>query len=684
MQARKIIAAGSLLTIAVAASCASAEDTESKFEPTDVFNLEYATGPRITPGGDAVVYERRSFDIMTDGSRSNIWQVGLDGSGHRPVLSGKANYRMPRFSPDGSRMAYVSSVEGKNQIYVRWLDSGETARVTDLQFGPGSLTWSPDGKSIAFTMFVPSDAKPIYSMPPKPKGASWAGNAKVVDRITYRADGAGFLPHGFTHIFVVPADGGTPRQVTSGDFNHNGALAWTRDSASILFSANRSDDWELDTQEAELHRVAVASGAIETLTERKGPDFSPRLSPDGSLVAYLGFDDDGRSSQNADLYVMNIDGTGSRNLTTTIDRGIGAIQWAADGQGLFYTYDNEGKTLVAYVNLTGSGRVITDALGGTTLGRPYTSGDYRAAGDGRLVFTLSRPDRPADLAVVDRIGRVTPLTDLNGDVLGHKTMASVEEIRFPSSVDGREIQAWVAKPAGFDPSQAYPLILEIHGGPHTAYGPHFSSEIQAYAAAGYVVVYGNPRGSTSYGEEFANTIHHNYPSNDYDDLMDSVNHVIAQGYIDTEQLYVTGGSGGGVLTAWIIGKTDRFRAAVVAKPVINWTSFVLTADFSPFFVKYWFDGFPWENQADYWARSPLSLVGNVRTPTMLLTGEVDYRTPMSETEQYYQALKLQKVDSVMVRIPGASHGIAAKPSNLIQKIGNILAWFERYKPAAED
>lgn len=684
MQARKIIAAGSLLTIAVAASCAYAEDTESKFEPTDVFNLEYATGPRITPGGDAVVYERRSFDIMTDGSRSNIWQVGLDGSGHRPVLSGKASYRMPRFSPDGSRMAYVSSVEGKNQIYVRWLDSGETARVTDLQFGPGSLTWSPDGKSIAFTMFVPSDAKPIYSMPPKPKGASWAGNAKVVDRITYRADGAGFLPRGFTHIFVVPADGGTPRQVTSGDFNHNGALAWTRDSASILFSANRNDDWELDTQEAELHRVTVASGAIETLTERKGPDFSPRLSPDGSLVAYLGFDDDGRSSQNADLYVMNIDGTGSRNLTTTIDRGIGAIQWAADGQGLFYTYDNEGKTLVAYVNLTGSGRVITDALGGTTLGRPYTSGDYRAAGDGRLVFTLSRPDRPADLAVIDRIGRVTPLTDLNSDVLGHKTMASVEEIRFPSSVDGREIQAWMVKPAGFDPSQAYPLILEIHGGPHTAYGPHFSSEIQAYAAAGYVVVYGNPRGSTSYGEEFANTIHHNYPSNDYDDLMDSVNHVIAQGYIDTEQLYVTGGSGGGVLTAWIIGKTDRFRAAVVAKPVINWTSFVLTADFSPFFVKYWFDGYPWENQADYWARSPLSLVGNVKTPTMLLTGEVDYRTPMSETEQYYQALKLQKVDSVMVRIPGASHGIAAKPSNLIQKIGNILAWFERYKPAVED
>ncbi|NVJ98730.1 MAG: S9 family peptidase [Alphaproteobacteria bacterium] len=673
-----------MMALAATASVSFAEDDGKTFELTDIFNLEYATAPRLTPSGDAVVYERRSFDVMTDSARSNIWQVSLDGSGHRPVLSGKANYRMPRFSPDGARMAYVSSVEGKNQIYVRWLDTGETARVTDLQFGPGSLTWSPDGKSIAFTMFVPSEAKPVFSMPKKPKGAEWAGNAKVVDRVTYRADGAGYLPRGFTHVFVVPADGGTPRQITSGDYNHNGALAWTSDSASILFSANRIVDWDLNPRESEIHRVNVGSGAIETLTDRRGPDFSPRLSPDGSMIAYLGNDDDGMSSQNAELFVMNLDGTGGRSLTGNIDRNIAAIQWAADGKGLYYTYDNEGKTLVAYLNLSGSGRVITDALGGTTLGRPYTSGGYRAAPDGRVVFTLSRPDRPADLAVVDRIGRVTTLTDLNSDVVGHKQMASVEEIRFPSSVDGREIQAWVVKPAGFDASKKYPLVLEIHGGPHTAYGPHFSSEIQAYAAAGHVVVYGNPRGSTSYGKDFANTIHHNYPSNDYDDLMDTVNHVVGQGYVDENQLYVTGGSGGGVLTAWIIGKTNRFRAAVVAKPVINWTSFVLTADFSPFFTKYWFDGFPWENQANYWARSPLSLVGNVTTPTMLLTGEVDYRTPMSETEQYYQALKLQKVDSVMVRIPGASHGIAAKPSNLIQKIGNILAWFERHKPAAEE
>lgn len=677
---RSSVLSACLVGAAMTATSVAAEDKSDLFESTDIFNLEYATSPRITPDGSAVVYERRSMDIMTDSTRSNIWRVGLDGTGHRPVLSGKASYRMPRFSPDGTRMAYVSSIEGKTQIYVRWQDTLETARVTDLQYGPGSLTWSPDGSMIAFTMFVPSDAKPLFNLPKAPKGAKWAGSAKVVDRVTYRADGAGFLPRGFTHIFVVPADGGTPRQVTSGDYNHTGQLSWAPDSASILFSANRTDDWALNPRESEVHAVTVATGEITTLTSRKGPDFSPVLSPDGSLIAYLGFDDDGMSSQNAELYVMNRDGSGRRQLIETLDRNVGDLQWAADGKGLYYSYDNQGKTLVAYVTLTGSGRVITDAVGGTTLGRPYTSGGYRAADDGQVVFTLSRTDRPADLAVVNRFGRVTPLTDLNSDVLGHKKMASVEEITFASSVDSRQVQAWVAKPADFDPSKKYPLILEIHGGPHAAYGPQFSSEIQAYAAAGYVVVYGNPRGSTSYGEAFANTIHHNYPSNDYDDLMDSVNQVIGQGYIDEDQLYVTGGSGGGVLTAWIVGKTDRFRAAVVAKPVINWTSFVLTADFSPFFTKYWFGGMPWENQANYWARSPLSLVGNVKTPTMLLTGEVDYRTPMSETEQYYQALKLQKVDSVMVRIPGAGHGIAAKPSNLIQKIGNILAWFEKYEP----
>jgi acylaminoacyl-peptidase len=284
------------------------------------------------------------------------------------------------------------------------------------------------------------------------------------------------------------------------------------------------------------------------------------------------------------------------------------------------------------------------------------------------------------VATATSSGGARVLTALNDGLFAHKTLGAVRELTWKSSKDQREIQGWVITPPDYDATKKYPLILEIHGGPFAAYGPNYASELQLYAAAGYIVLYANPRGSTSYGEEFGNLIHHAYPGNDYDDLMSGVDAVIAEGHVDAGNLFVTGGSGGGVLTAWIVGKTDRFRAAVVAKPVINWSSFVLTSDANNFFYKYWFGAMPWEQPQEYWRRSPLSLVGNVKTPTMLITGEADYRTPIEETEQFYQALKLRKVDTLMVRIPEASHGgMVARPSNLIAKVDNILAWFDRYR-----
>ncbi len=676
-----MLKAGAMAVASMAAQVAAyaAEPVPNGLQYSDVFNLEYATGPQMTPDGLSVVYERRAMDVMTDRVRSNIWSVGLDGSGHRPVLSGKAQFRMPRFSSDGTRLAYLSTVEGKTQIYVRWLDSGATARVTDLKLSPSNISWSPDGKHIAFTMLAPAEGPSLFKMPAKPKGAKWAGNARVIDRMVYRIDGAGYLPSGFTQVFVVPSDGGSPRQVTSGDYNHNGAIAWTADSANILISANRSPDWEMNPRESEIYAFALDGGAVTQLTRRAGPDSNPVMSPDGSKIAYTGNDENGLSQQNADLYVMNADGSGVQNLTAGLDRGVGNVQWNAEGTGLYYSYNNSGKKLVAFTNMAGNGRIITNALGGTSLGRPYASGTYRVAPDGRVVFTRSRADRPADLAVIDRIGSVTQLTDLNEDTLGTRAMGQIERIAVNSSFDGREVEGWIVRPANFDASKQYPLILEIHGGPHAAYGPGYSTEVQLMAAQGYVVLYTNPRGSTSYGADFANLIHQNYPSEDYDDMMDLVDATIAQGSIDSDQLYVTGGSGGGVLTAWIVGKTDRFRAAVVAKPVINWSSFVLTADFSALFTKYWFPDMPWNAADHYWKRSPLSLVGNVKTPTMILSGEDDHRTPISEAEQYYKALKLAGVPAAMVRVPGASHGIAGKPSNLVQKVGNIIGWFKKYE-----
>jgi acylaminoacyl-peptidase len=657
----------------------TATGAEKTLRLSDVFQLEYASDPQISPDGGQIIYERNFMDIMTDRGRSNLWVINSDGTRHRPLTTGNGNDTTPRWSPDGKRLLYVSDAGGSRQLFLRWLDTGQVAVLSNLTSPPSGISWSPDGKWIAFSMLVPDRKKPFVKMPPKPPGAEWAEPAKVIQSLQYRADGSGYLKDGYIHVFLLPAEGGTPRQLTRGNFHHGGAPVWTPDGAALILSANRNSDWEYDTLNTEIYEIKVSDGSMKTLTGRQGPDNSPVISPGGDKIAYLGFDDREQGYQVTGLYVMNRDGSGVRFLTESLDRSVSRPAWAPDGEGVCFQYDDEGNGKIGYVSLSGKIQTVVRDVGGLSLGRPYSGGVYSLAANGSFCFTLSRPDHPADVAV-GRRGRSGSrrLTALNDDLFSQRELAQVEEIWWDSSFDGRKIQGWIAKPPGFDPQRKYPLILEIHGGPFANYGDRFAAEIQLYASAGYVVLYTNPRGSTSYGEEFGNLIHHNYPGEDYDDLMSGVDAVIEKGYVDRNRLYVTGGSGGGVLSSWIVGKTDRFAAAVVAKPVINWYSFVLTADNYGFFYKYWFPGYPWDHPEHYMKRSPLSLVGNVTTPTMLLTGEADYRTPMSESEQFYQALKLRKVDAALVRIPGASHGIAARPSNLVAKVAHILKWFENH------
>ena len=660
---------------------ARGQGSPNLFTPQDIFELERTVDPQISPDGGQIVYVRTGSDVMTDQARTSLWIINADGSGHRPLTTGTASYSQPRWSPDGDRLSYVSSADGRSQVFVRWMDTGQEAQLTNLTRNPGGLSWSPDGEWIAFSMFVAEDEGTLSAaMPTQPEGADWGPAITVIDALNYRADGAGYTDEGFTHLFVLPAEGGTPRQVTSGPFNHGGAPQWTADGSALVFSANRHPDGNrLQPLNSEVFRIGLSDGALTQLTDRYGPDGNPQVSPDGQSIAYTGFDDEHQGYQITRLSVMNADGNGSHVLTPELDRDVQGARWAADGGGLYFQYDDEGNTKLAYVSLDGDVEVITGDVGGLSLGRPYGGGQFTLADNGRLAFTLGRPEHPADLAVVSRGGDARRLTSLNEDLLGHKTLGAVEEIWWESSYDGRRVQGWIVTPPGFDSSRRYPLLLEIHGGPFANYGDRFAAELQLYAAAGYVVLYTNPRGSTSYGEEFGNLIHHNYPGQDYDDLMSGVDAVIALGYVDEDNLFVTGGSGGGVLSAWIVGSTDRFRAAAVQKPVINWYSFVLNADGPAFFYKYWFPGPPWEHEAHYMARSPISRVGNVTTPTMLITGEEDYRTPISETEQFYGALKIQGIDAAMVRIPDSGHGIAARPSNLIAKVQYILGWFDQYR-----
>jgi dipeptidyl aminopeptidase/acylaminoacyl peptidase len=673
------------LTAGACAAPVLAAAPMASFSTDDVFRLEWAGDPQISPDGHTIVYERWFLDVKSDTRRSNLWTVAVTARDQRPLTTGSRNDTSPRWSPDGTRIAYASAdADGSPQIFVRWLDSGATLRVAQLTAAPRNLAWSADGRQVAFTMAVPMKDKPLdVELPEPPAGADWAQPPHVIDRVVYRADGQGFLPDAWMQVFVVPATGGAARQLTDGTVNH-GDIAWMPDGKSLLVSANRHKERDLEPLDNEIYSIPLDGGAITALTTRYGPDLEPAPSPDGRLIAFTGFDDRHQGYQVTRLYVMDRDGSNVRALTGDFDRDVGRPRWMRDGRGVVVAYADHGEGHLALVTLDGRRRELAAGGSGADIGRPYEGFSFSLAGDGTVAYMNDDATRPADVATVDRRGTVKRLTALNDDLLAYRDIATVSAFEFSSAADGRSIQGWVMLPPGFDAAHKYPLILEIHGGPFAAYGPHFSAEMQLYAARGYVVVYVNPRGSTSYGEEFGNLIHHAYPGQDYDDLMSAVDAVIARGYIDSERLYVTGGSGGGVLTAWIVGRTDRFRAAVSVKPVINWTSFALTSDNPNFFYKYWFSGFPWEQPEEYWKRSPLSQVGNVTTPTMLMTGEEDHRTPISEAEQFYEGLRLRKVDTLLVRVPGASHHIATRPSQLIAKSLYILAWFAKYggPPAA--
>jgi len=669
----------SCLILACAATLAHAQASEpGPLQPMDVFQLQWADAPQLSPDGKTIVYERCWFDVMKDRKRANLWMIGSDGRDNRPLTTGPANDGGATWSPDGKRLAWVAAEDGKSQIFVRWMASADSAAITHLTQSPRGLSWSPDGRWIAFTMRVPAPDSPLAQMPAPPKGAEWAAPAKVIDRVIYRMDGGGYIDPGYTQVFVVAADGGAARQVTEGKHNFMGTPAWMRDGKALIVSSNFNEDWEYEPLESELYRVDVDSGAIARLTERKGPDQGAVVSPDGKRVAWLGFDDNGKPYQGSHVYVMDLAGGTPRSLTSDFDFDADGLSWDG-GRGLFFHYDDRGTTKIGWVGADGGKvQVLADDFGGTAMGRPYGGGAMSTAG-GRVAYTRSSEYRPSDVAIVERGGKARSLTDLNANLLGHKKLGKVEEIHVKSSADGRDVEAWIVTPPDFDPAKKHALMLEIHGGPFSNYGPRFAPETQLYAAHGYIVVYANPRGSTSYGSEFANLIQNAYPGKDYDDLLSVVDAVIARGSVDTANLFVTGGSGGGVLTAWIVGHTDRFRAAVVAKPVINWYSFALTSDFYTLFSRYWFPGVPWEQQANYMERSPITYVGNVKTPTLLITGEDDHRTPSSEAEQFYQALKLRKVDTALLRIPGASQEINTRPSNMLAQVLNTIGWFDRHR-----
>ena len=676
--AAAIVAAALLVPSAAAAQ---EQPSKSRFTVGKMLDWERVSDPQIAPDGGRVVYVRQWVDPKTDKWVSNLYAIEDDGRRERFLTRGSS----PRFSPDGTRLAYFAEVEGSGtQIHVLdFRSSGGPTQITRLQETPSDLRWSPDGRTLAFLMPVAKKPSWKIDLPDAPKGGTWTEAPRIIETTHYRADREGFLKDAWVHLFVVPAGGGTPRALTEGTWNvgsradgipEAAGFDWTPDGKEILFDGLMDDDADRRFRESHLYAVTVATGAIRRLTSTRGPWTQPRVSPDGKQVAFTGFDWTEATYHTADLYVIGIDGKGMRSLSGNLDRDVDDLHWASDNSGVHVSVEDRGSRNVLFLPLSGARREVTKGAQIVTLSSVSRSGV--------AVGVRSTSREPDDVVRYRLAGTAAPepLTRVNEDVLQGVTLGAVEEVTAKSG-DGTLVQGWLVKPPDFDRSKQYPLILHIHGGPHAMYGVGFNTSFQNLAANGYLVLYTNPRGSTGYGTAFGNAIDDAYPSVDFDDLMTMVDAVEAKGIVDMRREYVTGVSGGGVLSAWCTSHSSRFAAAAVRAPVIDWISFAGTTDVAAWgYFRY--RGRFWDDPKKWLAHSPLMHVGKVKTPTLLMTGELDLRTPIGQTEEYYQALRAVGVPTAMIRFNGEYHGTGSKPSNWMRTQLYLLSWFQRW-PASQ-
>ncbi len=657
----------------------AAEENNTLLDTETFFEMESLGSPVISPDGTLIIFSRSSIDKANDRSRSNLWIVDAEGKRLRELTHGNWRDSSPIWSPDGTKIAFLSDRDGTTQIHILWPDTREVAQLTHLERSPRGMRWAPDGKRLAFSLFIP-DTTPILAidMPARPRGAQWAAPAVLIDRISWQNDGRGFIPRGCEHIFVLDAElGGSPRQVTSGPNlhypmqqspRHPVQAEWSADGRTIFFSAVRKPEIDYMNGDSEVYAVDLETLKISSLTDRYGPDRNALASPDGKWLVYMGFNEKRKSHTFLDLYLMDTQGGQKKLLAGGLLNTPSNVMWDQKSRGVYYLMSEKGTSNLYCVSLSGEIRKITDGS--------HTLSGLSLARNGRAATRYSDPHTPGVLATFDLEdpGRIRTLVDVNEDILGGRTLGQFEELWF-TSPDGLDLQGWLIRPPGFDPSRKYPLLLWIHGGPQAMYSVGFNWSFQNFAALGYAVFYMNPRGSTGYGQDFVDGIQYAYPGKDYDDLMAGVDTVIAKGFIDTDNLFVCGSSGGGCLTAWIVGHTDRFQAAVSMAPVINWYSFVGTTDGYHFHRG--FREYPWEDPLTYAVRSPLHYVGNVTTPTMVMTGENDLRCRISQSEEYFRALKINKVDTVLVRMPDEYHGFR-RPTHRLMRQLYLRAWFEKH------
>jgi dipeptidyl aminopeptidase/acylaminoacyl peptidase len=711
-----------IVALCLAALVVFAQAQKRSITEKDIFQFNWIGDPQISPDGARVAFVKVSVSEKKDGYDTSIWSVATNGNEPPRRLTDSKHDSSPRWSPDGKWLVFVRTPDpaptpagagpggrpSSPQLYMLPMNGGESWKFTDLPRGAGNPLWSPDGKMIAFSSDTsPEDlakarkkdapaAKPDEKAKPADPDADRESDVRVISRSVYRQNGGGYLDFKHPgHIWVVSApqsseDMVTPKQLTRGKYSQDGAM-WSKDSSHIYFLTSQVDDPSYELPRADVYSVATAGGEPEKIvTINMGPR-SLALSPDGKRLAFCAsVNEPVHSYTQPDLWVMDLAANAQpRNLTANYDydvcSGVGGDQgtpragggsrviWTADGRGLIATVSEQGKAnLVQFDAVSGKPTEITRGNQAVE--------NYRATDDAsKFVVLISTPTNIGDLFVVERGAPPRQITHINDKLFSQLNITEPEEIWY-TSFDGKKIHAWIQKPPDFDPAKKYPLILNIHGGPHSAYGYVFDHEFQWMAAKGYVVLYPNPRGSTSYGQDFGNIIQYHYPGDDFKDLMAGVDEVLKRGYIDPKKLGVTGGSGGGLLTNWVIGHTDRFAAAVSQRDIASWSDWWYSADFT-LYQPSWFKLPPFEDPQDYVNRSPITYIKNVKTPLMLVLGEADYRTPPgSGGEEMFRALKFLKRPVIMVRFPNESHELSrsGQPWHRVERLQHIVGWFDEY------
>jgi dipeptidyl aminopeptidase/acylaminoacyl peptidase len=676
--ARVAVAAMTLATVPFLASAAQERRADTLFTVDKFLDYERVGSAEVSPDGAQIVFARSQVNKLTDRWESSLWIMNADGTKLRFLTKGAS----PQWSPDGTRLSYIADGEPRGaQIFVRYMDAeGATSQVTHVAETPTDARWSPDGKHLAFAMFVAEQKVWKIDLPAAPAGATWTPAPKDVTTLHYRQDRRGFNRAGGPQLFIVPADGGTPRQLTKGpgyvgarfDGQERGvSYDFTPDGATIVTEGLLDPSADMAYRTSNVYAVSVATGATKRLTSIDGTWTGPRVSPDGKRIAYEGYAATRASYQAAAVWVMNADGSAAKKISGSVDDDGGALDWAADGSGVYQTVAQRGTSNVWFFAASGGEpRAVTK---GTHMLSVSSIGRGGVAAGTRTTFKEA-----PDIVRVDlKSGAVTQLTHVNDDVLGRLALADIEEVKYTSS-GNTAVQGWLVKPPGYDASKKYPLIMEIHGGPHGMYSVGFDPMFQHFAANGYLVLYTNPRGSTGYGSAFGNAIERQYPGVDYDDLMAGVDAVVKKGVVDESRMYVGGCSGGGVLSSWVIGHTNRFAGAAVRCPVIDWISMAGQTDI-PLFTYNFFDKPFWEDPMPWLKTSSLMYVGKVTTPTLLMTGELDMRTPIPQAEEYFAALKVRGIPTELLRFEGENHGTGSRPSNWMRTQLYMLSWYQKWR-----